>query len=237
MHEMQVRYRAQIEEITDACVRLGELGYVASHGGNLSYRVDENAILITPTKVSKRKVSFDDIVIIDLNGKVLFAAKNRKPTGESPFHLRILKKRPDVNAVIHAHPPILTGFSIGNPEALTRPYLPEPIFEVGPVLPVEYAEPLSEELALAFERVLDKGDAFLMKNHGFLMCGREGVARTQEMVEMMENTAYSLFVAISTGEAREISEKDLEDLDRTVKTRELKFPGAPGVVKGLKEMY
>ncbi len=237
MHELQTKYRMQIEEMAEACVRLGELGYVTSHGGNLSYRVDENTVLITPTKVLKRKIVFDDIVVIDLEGRRLFAADNRKPTGESPFHLRILKKRPDVNAVIHAHPPVLTGFAIGNPEALTRPYLPEPIFEVGPILPVDYAEPLSEELARAFDRVIDRADAFLMKNHGFLLCGREGVSRTLEMLEMVETAAYSLFIAISVGRAREISEQDVEDLENTIKTRGLSLPGAPGVMKGLREGF
>lgn len=237
MNGLQKKYRKEIEEIAGAGKRLGELGYVTSHGGNLSYRVDENVVLITPTKILKRDISPEDIVIIDFDRNVIFRCGDRKPTGESPFHLRILKNRPDVNAVIHAHPPVLTGFSIGNPDILTRPHLPEPVIEVGPVLPVDYAEPLSEELAVAFDRVIHKGNAFLMKNHGFLMCGREGVARTLEMLEMLETTAYSVFIALNVGEVNEISEKGVKDLERTMKTRGLSFPGAPGEVKSLKQLY
>ncbi len=237
MHPLQAKYKEQVQEIAEAAARLGELGYVTSHGGNLSYRVDTNVVLITPTKVLKRKISFDDIVFIDFNGTLLFAAMGRKPTGESPFHLRILKNRADVNALIHAHPPVLTGFSIGNPEILTRPHLPEPVFEVGPILPVDYAEPLSEDLARAFDRVIDKGNAFLMKNHGFLVCGREGAARTLELLEMLEATAYSLFVALSVGKVTEISEKGVRDLERTLRVRGLSLPGAPGVVNSLHELY
>lgn len=237
MHKLQKKYSVEITEITEAAVRLGEMGYVTSHGGNLSYRVDENVVLITPTKILKRKLTFEDIVIIDFEGNVLYASDKRKPTGESPFHLRIMKNRPDVNAVIHAHPPVLTGFSIGNPEILTRPHLPEPVMEVGPVLPVEYAEPLSEELARAFDRVIHKANAFLMKNHGFLICSAVGAGRTMEMLEMMETTAYSLFVALGVGKVSEISEKGVKDLEKTIKTRDLSFPGAPGKLKTLTKLY
>ncbi len=237
MSGFQEEYREQIEELVEASVRLGELGYVASHGGNLSYRIEEKLVLITPTKISKRKISFEDIVAVDFQGNTVFAEKNRKPTGESPFHLRILKQRPDVNAVIHAHPPILTGFAIGNPKILSRPHLPEPVIEVGPLLEVDYAEPLSEELARTFDRVIAKANAFIMKNHGCLICGREGVFRTLEMLEMLETTAYSLFVALMTGKAEEIPEQGVKDLEKTMRTRNLALPGKPGFVKGLKELY
>lgn len=237
MHDLQIKYRPQIEEITEAAIRLGELGYVTSHGGNLSYRVDRDLVLITATKTLKRKLTFDDIVIIDFNCRLLFAAAGRKPTGESPFHLRILKSRPDLNAVIHAHPPVLTGFSISNPDLLSRPFLPEPVFEVGPVLPVDYAEPLSEELAGNFDRVIHRANAFLMKNHGFLICSRDGVLRALEMLEMVETSAYSLLVALSAGKVNEISETEIQKLERTLKVRALPLPGAPGAVNSLRELY
>ncbi|MGB4140583.1 MAG: class II aldolase/adducin family protein, partial [Limnochordia bacterium] len=65
MHKLQQQYQEQIQELVDACVRVAELGYVTSHGGNLSYRVDGSVVLITPTKVAKRKIKFDDVCIID----------------------------------------------------------------------------------------------------------------------------------------------------------------------------
>ena len=72
MHKLQQQYQEQIQELVDACVRVAELG-VTSHGGNLSYRVDGSVVLITPTKVAKRKIKFDDVCIIDMDGNVLFA--------------------------------------------------------------------------------------------------------------------------------------------------------------------
>ena len=66
MHELQARYKEGIAELTQAAVRLGEIGFVTSHGGNLSCRADREVILITPTKVPKRELTFDDIVILNL---------------------------------------------------------------------------------------------------------------------------------------------------------------------------
>ena len=77
---------------------------------------------------------FEDICVIDLDGNILYAAEGKKPTGEWPFHTRIMKKRPDIKAIAPAHPPILTGFAIANNGMMEKPFLPEPIIEVGPIL-------------------------------------------------------------------------------------------------------
>src|SRR5690554_5252187 len=185
MHELQQQYTNEISELALASVRLAELGYVTSHGGNLSYRVGENIILITPTKVAKRKVTFDDVCIIDMEGNVLYAKEGRKPTGETPFHLRIFSQRPDVTGIVHAHPPVMTGFAIANTDLLAKPTLPEPIIEVGPMLTVPYEEPLTDALAEAFDDKLPYANAFLMKNHGAIVVSSEGVERALEFFEMM----------------------------------------------------
>jgi L-fuculose-phosphate aldolase len=143
MNSYQKKFKDEINELVLAAIRLGELGYVTSHGGNLSYRVEQKVFLITPTKVVKRKMQFDDIVIIDDHGDVLFESPGRMPTGETPMHLALYRFRPDLNALVHAHPPVLTGFSMVDQDLLTRPLLPEPVLEVGPVLTVPYAEPVS----------------------------------------------------------------------------------------------
>ena len=131
MNDFQKKYAAQIEELVAAANRLAELGFVTSQGGNLSLRAAENVILITPTKVAKAEVAFDDICAIDMEGNVIHTSNGRKPTGEWPFHLRIMQKRPDVKGIIHAHPPILTGFAITGSDLMQRAYLPEPVIEVG----------------------------------------------------------------------------------------------------------
>jgi len=237
MHEIQVKYQKQIEELVEACGRVSSLGYVTSHGGNLSYRVAEDIVLITPTKVEKRNVKFEDVCAIDMQGKVLYAAPGRKPTGEWPFHVRIFQKRPDVRGIVHAHPPMLTGFAIANSDLLSLPTLPEPILEVGRMLMVPYAEPLSDELAEMFDEYIVRSNGFLMQNHGALMVSTDSVLRAQDFMEMMEAAAQSVLVAKLLGNVGVIPEKEIANLDRVMQTRNLPIPGIPGRIQSLTELF
>lgn len=237
MNNFQQQYKSEAEALVWASNLIAEKGYVTSHGGNLSYKVDENIVLITPTKVSKKDIVFDDIVFIDVEGNTLFASPGRKPTGETPFHLHIFNKRADFNAILHAHPPKITGLAISHSNLLARPLLPEPVIEVGPVLPVEYKVPLSQELADAFDKVLDLSNAYLMLNHGILLGSVEGIERCVEFLEMLEATAESVKIAADLGNVVEIPEEELKKLDEVIKARSLPMPGAPGVNKSLVELY
>jgi len=235
--DYQKMYRVEMEELVRAANYIDQKGFVTSQGGNLSYRVDEDVILITPTKVAKRSITFNDVVAIDFEGNILFAKNNRKPTGEAPFHIHILKKRPDLNALVHAHPPKITGFAIAHNNLLSRPLLPEPIIEVGPVLSTMYAEPLSQELADAFDKVVLLSNAFLMENHGFLIGSYESMERAVELLEMMEATADSISTALMVGEIHEISKEELLRLENVMKIRNLPLPGLPGVNHSLLDIY
>ena len=238
MNELQKKYQAQIEELAFTANRLAALGYVTSQGGNLSLRVNENVILITPTKVCKADIRFEDICIIDSEGRVLHAREGRRPTGEWPFHVRIMNKRPDVKGIIHAHPPILTGFAIAGGDVLQKGYLPEPVAEIGPMMMVPYAVPLSDELAENFDPVIHKSNGFLMENHGCVMVSPEGIKRCLEMIEMMEAQGKSVIVAKLMGNLKPLSAKDIDDLDSgVIKARSLPMPGLPGEVKKLSDIF
>ena len=176
-------------------------------------------------------------MIVNFNSKILFAAGDRKPTGELPIHLNLLRKRPDIKGLVHAHPPVLTGFAIAGNGLLSKALLPEPIIELGPVLDVEYKEPLSDELATAFDTVIDKSNAFLIKNHGIMICSPEGVLRALELLEMVESMAYSVFVAAGLGNINEIPADEVVKLEKTIQTRTLPMPGKPGAVKSLKDIF
>jgi len=237
MRELQKMYAPQIEEMVRSANRLAELGYVTSHGGNLSLRVAEDVALITPTKVAKRDLTFDDICAVDLSGKTLYAKPGRKPTGEWPFHLRIMKNRPDVKGVLHAHPPVLTGFAIAGGNWMERAFLPEPVIEVGPMVMVPYAEPLSDELALQFDAVIGRSNGFLMENHGMLMVSPEGVWRALELTEMMEAAGQSILIANLLGGAKAIPCNEVLKLENVIRIRELPLPGLRGVVNSLGDAY
>jgi L-fuculose-phosphate aldolase len=236
MKKIQEKYEKQIKEMVKACHRCASVGFVQSQGGNLSQRAEDGLVLITPTKKAKADIEFDDICVVTEEGKTVYAPEGGKPTGELPFHLRIFAQRSDVNAIVHAHPPILTGFAIHGGDWLKRPYLPEPVLEVGPMVLVPYAEPLSEELAQAFDAVIRQSNGFLMQNHGALMCSTVSALRAQELLEMVEAQAKSLLVAVMLGGARELPREDVANLDRTLKTRGLPLPCAPGEACGLAEL-
>lgn len=238
MNEFQKKYQSGIEELAAAANRLAALGFVTSQGGNLSLRADEDTILITPTKVAKADVRFEDICAINMKGEVVYAKEGRRPTGEWPFHLRIMLKRPDVKGIIHAHPPILTGFAIAGGDVMQRAYLPESAFEIGPMMMVPYAVPLSEELAENFDAYITKSNGFLMQNHGCLMVSPEGLKRCLEMMEMMEAQGKSMIVAKILGNMPCFSREEINKLDTDVmRVRNMPMPGLPGEVKQLADIF
>lgn len=237
MNELQKLYEKQIAELAEVSAKCGRLGFVASHGGNLSIKAAPDVILITPTKVAKENIRFEDICIVDGSGKTVFAAPNRKPTGETPMHVFIYQKRPDLKSLVHAHPPVLTGFAIAGNTVLERPILPEPCIELGPILSIPYAEPISQALANCFESVLPFSNAWLMKNHGITIGSDQGVERTLGLLQMAEAMAQSVMVAGQCGGVKEIPRDEVENLSRVLAARDLPCPGDPRRKHTLASLY
>lgn len=225
MNTYQKLYEKEIEELVEACHRCAQLGYVTSSGGNLSYRMNDGNILITPTKTPKRSMRFEDICIIDSCGEYVYLPDGKKPTGETPFHVRIMNKRPDIRAIVHAHPPIITGFAIAHSDLLAMPFLPEPIIEVGPMMNVKYATPLSEELSEAFDEVIEKTNGFIMQNHGALICCTQSIDECVDELEMMEAQAKSVLISVILKNTNVLTSDDVKELDNVIRVRNLKMPG------------
>lgn len=230
-------YRHEIEEIVEACHRLAELGYVTSSGGNISLRVDNNILLITPTKTPKRLMKAEDICAVDLNGDTLYSPDGKKPTGETPLHALIMRRRPEVKAVIHAHPPVLTGFAIAGSDLLAKPILPEPVLEVGPALLVKYATPISEELSRQFEDVVEESNCFLMENHGVTLCNVNSVFEAAEQIQMMESMAISVITALRLESFKPLTKEQTKELDNVIKQRGLTIPGRKGKYDSVTSLY
>jgi L-fuculose-phosphate aldolase len=237
MHALQRRFEAEIREMVEVCHALAQRQYATSHGGNVSWRVEPEAVLITPTTLPKGKTGFNDIVVVGMDRKTRFAAAGRRATGEAPIHLGILEKRPDIASIIHAHPPWMTALALSRPELLAKAYLPEPTFEVGPIAQVKYAQPLTEELARNFEPVIQTHNAFLMRNHGALMLSIAGAQRCFDLLEMIEVTAKSVAIAEMLGGAKPLNRRQVRGLDETLRARKLRLPGAPGQVRNLADLY
>ena len=194
--------------IVQVCRRLYERGLVAGPDGNVSVRLDEESILVTPSGLSKVDVTLDDLVIVNLDGKVLDG--RRSPSSELAMHLRIYRRRDDVRAVVHAHPPTATGFAVAG-ESFMAPVLPEVILQMGAVPLVPYAIPGTEELPDAMEPFLAAHNAFLLANHGATTVGQTLVAAHQRM-ESLEHAARILLAARTVGRVNELTTADANRL-------------------------
>ena len=125
--------------MVDVCDALYRKGWVANHDGNVTYRLDSDRYLSTPTAESKGVVSEEMLIVIDENGKVL--SGTHRPFSERVLHLAAYQARPDVKAVIHAHPPTATAFAVAG-KGLDRPIIAEAVVSLGPRIPlVPYALP------------------------------------------------------------------------------------------------
>ena len=195
-------------DIVEAGRRMYARGYVASNDGNISARLDETRILTTPKSVSKGFMTPDMMVVVDYEGAKI--AGDRDPSSEMPMHLEIYRNRPDVNAVVHAHPPIATGFAVaGIP--LTRAVLAEVVTTLGSIPIAEYGTPSTAELPAAVRKYIKAHDGLLLANHGAVTCCRTVMTAYYKM-ETIEHFAKISLVARLLGREHLISREEVERL-------------------------
>lgn len=205
---MQNSIHALKRDIVEVGRRVYNRGYVASNDGNISVRVDEKRVLITPTGVSKGFMKVEDIILVDYDGNVLSGGK--KPSSEVFMHLRMYKERPDVNSVCHAHPIHATGFAVaGIP--LDQCVLPEVVVALGSIPLIAYGTPGTAEF---FEPVLPyvkNHDAFLLANHGALTIGKD-LFNAYHKMETLEHFAHIAYVAMQMGSVHVLNTQQVEKL-------------------------
>jgi L-fuculose-phosphate aldolase len=187
---------------------LYERGLVAGPDGNVSVRLSDGSILVTPAGVSKVDVAPENLIVVDLAGRVLEGTG--RPSTELALHLRAYNRRSDVRAVVHAHPPTATGFSVAG-ASFEAPVLPEVILQMGSVPLVPYVTPGTEALADSCEPYIDRYDAFLMANHGATTLGATLDVAHQRM-ESLEHAAKILLAARTLGSVNELSARDVAAL-------------------------
>jgi L-fuculose-phosphate aldolase len=230
------KYAAEAREFVGVCDRLAQIQYVTSSGGNLAWRLEDDLLLITPTKLYKGDIGPQDLVFIDMNGSVMEG--ERKPTGETPMYLKFFSLRQDVRSIIHCHAPHACAMAISSGENwLMRPIFPETTIEVGPVPIVPYAEPLTERLAENFVPFLPKYNSFLMQSHGLVTMSRGSIKETLLLVELLEMSAKSILQALRVGGIKELDRQAVKDLSKTMHTRGLPLFGAPGLNASLEDLY
>lgn len=194
--------------IAQVCRRLYDRGLIAGQDGNVSVRIGRGRVLVTPAGMSKVDVMPADLVELTLAGTAVRGS--RPASSEVAVHLRIYARRPDVIAVVHAHPPTATGFGVAG-ETLAACVLPEIVYGMGPVPLVPYAMPGTEALADRFEPFLESHDAFLMANHGAMTVGPSLLVAHQRM-ESLEHAARVILTARLLGRVNELSPEDVAAL-------------------------
>lgn len=183
------------DAIVAVCARLYSAGLIAGQDGNVSVRLPGGNILVTPAGLSKADVAPHDLVELAPDGEQASGA--RAASSEAGMHLRIYARRPDVHAVVHAHPPVATGFGVAGMD-FTDGVLPELVYQLGGVPLVPYALPGTPALADAMEPFLALHDGFLLANHGATTVGATLLSAHQRM-ESLEHAARILLTARTLG--------------------------------------
>ena len=196
----------------DEIIRFGKMlhqtGLVAATDGNLSVRMDDGNFLCTPTLMSKGLMEPDDLVIVDSHGQKISGRRN--VSSEIAMHLFIYRRRPDVGAVVHAHPPTATGFAAaGMP--LDSALCSEIVITLDKVPLASYGTPGTTELADALAPLVGDHDAILMANHGVVTYG-EDLLNAYMNMETVEHYAKIALVTHMLGKQQPLSDTHVSKL-------------------------
>lgn len=190
--------------------RMYESGFVAANDGNISVRLNAGELLTTPTGVSKGFMTPDMLLTVDMEGNIVAAEGNWRPSSELKMHLKVYKERPDVQAVVHAHPPYATTFAIAR-TPLNKPLIAEAIVTLGCVPVAEYGTPSTSEVPNAVAPYLEHFDAVLLANHGALAWG-DSLTTAYHKLESVEFYAKLTFLSLQMGKPVELSAPQIEAL-------------------------
>jgi len=187
---------------------LHSLGFIAATDGNISVRLDQDRILVTPTGMSKGMMTPSDLVVVDRNGRKVKG--KRQVTSEIGMHLLIYRMRPDINGIVHAHPRTATGFAAAG-MALNQPLVCEVVIGLGLIPLAPYGTPGTPELAATLEPLIPQYDAILMANHGVVTYGSDLQSAYMKM-ETVEHFAQIALVTHVLGQQKPLACEDLEKL-------------------------
>jgi L-fuculose-phosphate aldolase len=225
------------DDIVRVCRLIHEKGWVAMNDGNVSIRLAEDRILCTPTAVSKGMVEAADLIVCDMSGDKLEGRRER--TTEIAMHTTVYRLRPDIQSVVHAHPPVATGFATAG-RALDKALLPEVIIQLGAVPLAAYGLPGTPALTDGMIPLIPYYDALLLENHGCTCYGQD-VWQAFFRMEMVEHFARITFVAEMLGGARPLPREEVEKLFAArarynVQSKAAMEPGMPLVAEDLLQM-
>lgn len=193
--------------------RLYNKGLTTSLGGNISCRIDENSIAITTCQTDKARITNEEIGIVDLQGNSL--SSHLKLSMETMMHLGIYHKRKDVNAIVHAHPPLASFFAVSNKKINCRlsgegrALLGEPAY-------APYALMGTKELAGIVSENSLQSNVIFMQNHGIITMG-DSLLIAFDRIEVAEFTARLTILTNLTDDKIELTEEQVKAIDTLMK--------------------
>ncbi|MFA5140791.1 MAG: class II aldolase/adducin family protein [Elusimicrobiota bacterium] len=196
------------QEIVRVGKRLSDKDFAPGSSGNISARLGEGLILITPTGVGKGDLRADDIVVVDLDGRKVRGS--RTPTSELEMHRAVYAMRPDARAVVHAHPPIATAFACAG-VPLDKPLASEFVMSVGSAPLAPYATPGTQEVPASLGGLVKDHDAVLLANHGVVTLGPTLFDAFAKM-ETVEHFARITLAVRQLGQEKLLREEEVRKL-------------------------
>ncbi|MDI6854590.1 MAG: class II aldolase/adducin family protein [Deltaproteobacteria bacterium] len=195
------------ENLVRVCRMLHHKNLIAAMDGNVSVKCGDG-LLTTPSGVNKGFLEEDHLILVDWNGRVVEGGG--QPTSEMAMHLAVYRLRPEVEAVVHAHPPVATAFSIAG-ISLEDFVLPEVVMTMGVIPTVSYATPTTAEVPESIRTLVLKHDALILERHGALTVGRDLMEAYNKM-EKLEHAALIIFSALQLGRVKRLPPREVEKL-------------------------
>ncbi len=210
-------------QIVAAARRLDALGMLPGSAGNISARLGEELILATPSAVPKASLQPEEVLVTDLEGKVVRGIRSYRPTSELPMHLEVYRQRADAMAVVHAHPAASVALTLLG-VSLQEPILPEAVLMLGEVPTTHYATPSTPENQEAIRPWIKQHDVILLARHGAIAIGSTVEEATTKMI-VLEHTAQTLVWAHILGKPTPLSQEEMEKLLQVRQTYGKTAPG------------
>lgn len=208
--------RAIRAEICQVCGLLYEKDLIAPLDGNVSARWGDAYLVTTPSGLFKGQLEPDDLVVTDMSGQIapesVAPHNGHHPSSELRLHLEIYRQRPDVGAVVHAHPPITTAFTVAG-KSLAAPVLPESLVYTGVIGTTVYATPSSAQGPEVVRELIRDHDALVLDRHGAVTVGQSAMDALSKMAKV-ENTALVMLVAHLLGRVQELPADEVALLSR-----------------------
>lgn len=220
MNEIEQKIREQICEVG---YNLWLRGFVAANDGNISVKIDENIFLTTPTGISKKNMTPQMLVKMNEKNEIIDCPEGFKPSSEFKMHLSCYRCRPDIKAVVHAHPPTATGYAVAH-VPLDDYSMSEAIMFLGSVPIAPYATPGTDGVGENAVPFLEFHDAVLLANHGALTVGTD-LTQAYYRMETLEHFAKVSLTARLLGGARELKPGQIRECCKLAKNYPIRHPG------------